>query len=103
MTFYFCRTLYTLLIRLTGGASRSAAMRQILADVFQAGVETIAVTESAALGAAIRAANAVGGFAFPALEEAFCGAVTKTCPRAEYAELYQASLKQYELLEQSNL
>lgn len=48
-------------IRVTGGASKSAALRRIIADVFQSEVETIAVSNSAGLGAALRAANAAGG------------------------------------------
>jgi len=48
-------------IRVTGGASKSAALRRIIADVFQARVETISVGNSAGFGAAIRAANLFGG------------------------------------------
>ena len=43
-------------IRLTGGGSRSAAWRQICADVFGLPVFGLATTEGAALGAAIHAA-----------------------------------------------
>ncbi len=42
----------------TGGASRNAAILQIMADVFQSPVISIAVENSAALGAAFRAAHA---------------------------------------------
>ncbi|MFA6569230.1 MAG: FGGY family carbohydrate kinase [Victivallales bacterium] len=44
-------------IRVTGGASRSRGICQIIADVFQAGVEKISVADSATLGAALRAAS----------------------------------------------
>ena len=43
-------------IRVTGGASRSQGICQIIADVFQAKVEKISVADSTTLGAAIRAA-----------------------------------------------
>jgi xylulokinase len=42
----------------TGGASKNEAVLQILADVFGAPIHTIEVSNSAALGAAIRAAHA---------------------------------------------
>jgi xylulokinase len=47
-------------IRVTGGASKSLGIRQTLADVFQARVESIAVADSAALGGAMLAAHACG-------------------------------------------
>ncbi len=43
-------------IRLTGGGSKSAAWRQIVADVFGVPVVTLATAEGAGLGAAIQAA-----------------------------------------------
>ncbi len=46
-------------IRVTGGASKSRGICQIIADVFQASVEKISVPDSATLGAAIRAACAM--------------------------------------------
>ena len=61
-------------IRVTGGASKSRGFRQILANIFQAEIETISVSNSAGLGAAMRAANAVGGFSFDTLSERFCKA-----------------------------
>jgi xylulokinase len=45
-------------IRLTGGGSKSAAWRQICADVFGCRVVTLAESEGAALGAAIQALGA---------------------------------------------
>src|SRR5207237_9254837 len=42
-------------IRLTGGGSRSAAWRQMVADVFELPVEVPAEQEGAALGAALQA------------------------------------------------
>ncbi len=49
-------------IRITGGASKSLGIAQIIADVFQANVEKISIADSAALGTAIMAANAVGKY-----------------------------------------
>jgi xylulokinase len=46
-------------IRLTGGGSRSAAWRQICADIFNCPVVTLEEAEGAALGAAIQALAAV--------------------------------------------
>lgn len=48
-------------IRLTGGGSKSAAWRQIAADVFNAEVVTLATAEGAGLGAAIQAAHCAAG------------------------------------------
>jgi xylulokinase len=58
-------------IRLTGGASKNDGVPQLVADVFQAPVERLAVSNSAALGAALIAAVA-GGHALPALQQIFC-------------------------------
>lgn len=44
-------------IYLTGGASKNDAIAQVVADVFQAKVQRLAVSGSVALGAAMRAAN----------------------------------------------
>jgi xylulokinase len=48
-------------IRLTGGASKNDGIAQLVADVFQAPVERLAIANSAALGAAMIAAAATGG------------------------------------------
>lgn len=82
-------------LRVTGGASRSRGFRQIIADVFQVPVESIQVPDSAALGAALRAANAVAGIPFPELYGRFCRPVETVLPRREYAELYRAMLKNF--------
>ena len=50
-------------IRVTGGASKSPGIRQTLANVFQARVESIAVADSAALGGAMIAAHCDGSCA----------------------------------------
>ncbi|MDR0535333.1 MAG: carbohydrate kinase [Puniceicoccales bacterium] len=75
-------------LRVTGGASRSKGILQTLADVFQARVETISVTDSAALGAALIAAHDTGGFAYDGLAEKFCPTVSVTMPRPETAGVY---------------
>lgn len=56
---------------LTGGASRNDGIAQIAADVFQAPVERLDISNSAALGAAIIAAIA-GGCCAGELQQAFC-------------------------------
>lgn len=86
-------------IRVTGGASKSPALRQILADVFQAEIETIAVRNSAGLGAAIRAANAVAKIPFEDLYGKFCATVETVQPHAELAPLYDQMLKDFSALE----
>lgn len=86
-------------IRVTGGASRSGAFRRILADVFQSPIETIAVTDSAALGAALRAANAVGGYPFPELYRKFCATVETVRPVPERAALYGEMLRSFRSFE----
>ncbi len=88
-------------IRITGGASSSPVFRQILADVFQAEVESIAVADSAALGAALRAANAVGKFAWPELYRKFCAAVDTVKPNPANREIYRSLAGNYRKLEMS--
>lgn len=44
-------------LRVTGGASKNRGILQVLADVFDARIETLSVSNSAALGAALRAAQ----------------------------------------------
>ena len=56
-------------IRLTGGGSKSAAWRQLCADVFATPVVTLANAEGAALGAAIQALALVRGEAVSAAAE----------------------------------
>jgi xylulokinase len=71
-------------IRLGGGGARSVLWRQIQADVYEHEVETVAVEEGAAYGAAILAG--VGANAWPSVDAA-CNAVVrvaaKTSPRLE--------------------
>ena len=57
---------------LTGGASENPAVAKIFADVFGAPVLRLAVSDSAALGAALRAAEAACGAKMADLEAFFC-------------------------------
>ena len=79
-------------LRVTGGASQSAGILQTLADVFNATVETIATTDSAALGGAMIAAHTVGGMGYETLAAAFCPATQTIQPRAEAARVYSECL-----------
>lgn len=63
-------------IRASGGGTRSALWRQILADVLDAEIATVATAEGAAYGAAILAAVGVGWY--PDVETAVGVAVTAT-------------------------
>lgn len=89
-------------IRVTGGASRSTGILQTLANVFQARVETIAVQDSAALGAAMIAAHTVSGHDFEALARAFAPAVHTIEPDPATQPAYQAALGAYLDLERSS-
>ena len=52
------------LLLVTGGASRNRGILQVLADVFNAEIRTLSTGNSSALGAALRAAQAGGGYAW---------------------------------------
>ncbi len=67
-------------IRASGGGTRSALWRQILADVLEAGIATVATEEGAAYGAALLAS--VGAGWHPSVEEA-AAATVKVAPAAE--------------------
>jgi xylulokinase len=59
-------------IYLTGGASRNDGIAQTVANVFGTPVSRLSVAGSAALGAAMRAANGACGVELAALEAAYC-------------------------------
>ena len=59
-------------IYLTGGASKNNEVAQVIADIFQAKVQRLAVSGSVALGAAMRAASNSLGKNLTDLESAFC-------------------------------
>ncbi len=97
-------------IHATGGASKNRAILQVMADVTNAAVYPLEIGNSAALGAAMRAARWTGSAEEPArpwedLVERFTrpdlgGAVT---PRPETRELYDAMLDVYEACERHAL
>ncbi|MBP5321586.1 MAG: carbohydrate kinase [Kiritimatiellae bacterium] len=74
-------------IRVTGGASRSIGIRQTLADVFQARVESISVADSAALGGALLAA-AADGQPLASLMRTFAPVSDTVEPRPETQDAY---------------
>lgn len=89
-------------IRLTGGASENSGIAQLIANIFQAPVERLAVADGAALGAALRAAHSCGhdletlyaSFCAPATDsrldpDPVAGAVYRRL-LGDYAELLQA-------------
>lgn len=86
-------------IRVTGGASRSTGILQTLANVFQAKVETIAVQDSAALGAAMLAAHVVGGNSYESLTQALAPATATLTPDPATRAIYQDLLATYLQLE----
>ena len=82
-------------IRVTGGASKSPGICRVLADVFQAPIERIAVADSAGLGAAMRAANGVGGVEWERLTELFAATTETIMPDPGNAAVYREALKAY--------
>ncbi len=86
-------------IRLTGGASKNDGIAQLVADVFQAPVERLDVSNSAALGAALVAA-AADGQDLPALQEIFCKASVGSSlrPNPTLAGVYQEALGRFKSL-----
>ena len=92
------------LIRLTGGASRNTAIAQIIADIFQAKVECIQSSNSAALGAAMRAANSLGGISWGSLVSSFSGASQSFEPNTTHAAIYEKKSQDFvALLESTKL
>lgn len=90
-------------IRVTGGASKSQGLCQILANVFQADIEKISSPDSASLGAAMRAANAIGAHDWENLSSSFCKITETVKPQLETAVIYGELLKSYEKFEDSIL
>ena len=90
-------------IRLTGGASKNDGIAQLVADVFQAPVERLDVSNSAALGAALIAA-AADGHDLSALQEVFCKASPGAAlqPNTLLASSYQTALGRFKILLDAN-
>lgn len=80
-------------IRLTGGASKNNGIAQLVADVFQAPVERLDVSNSAALGAALIAAGAAG-HDVSELQKTFCqaSAGSQLQPNPALDQVYENSM-----------
>jgi L-xylulokinase len=84
-------------IRASGGAARSDAWMQILADVFRVPVEVPEGTELGALGAAMCAAVAVGIHAdYRAACEAMVRLSRRFSPNPDLAKVYEAKYTRYQ-------
>jgi sugar (pentulose or hexulose) kinase len=84
----------TLLV--TGGASQNNGILQVFSDVFQASLRRLRVTNSAAMGAALRAANACGGFDWKSLYADFAASEPETIePNREAAPVYDRVLDEF--------
>lgn len=91
-------------IRLTGGASKNDGIAQLVADVFQAPVERLDVSNSAALGAALIAA-AADGRDLEQLQSVFCKAApgSALAPDRSLAEVYASALGGFQALLESSI
>ncbi|MEO6603551.1 MAG: FGGY family carbohydrate kinase [Polyangiaceae bacterium] len=76
-------------LRVTGGASKNRGILRVLADVFEARIESLESASSAALGGAIRAAQAVEGLPWAELYARFVapdpGAGLESTPDSAFA------------------
>jgi xylulokinase len=86
-------------IRLTGGASKNDGIAQLVADVFQAPVERLDVSNSAALGAALVAA-AAAGHNLEELQQTFCRCSegSSLAPDPALAPIYQNAQERFAAL-----
>lgn len=84
-------------ILLTGGASQNSGIAQVIADVFNAEIKRLPVTNSAALGAAMRAASAVGKISWNALAAAFAApdAAGRVQPDPQAVAVYADSASRF--------
>ncbi len=90
-------------LRVTGGASRSPGILQVLADAFNATVQTIAVPDSAALGAAMIAAHVAGKISHSELAKKFTPTDTTIAPRAKAASIYAGLLNEFQAFERRSM
>ncbi len=88
-------------LRVTGGGSRSLGILQTMADIFNATVETILTTDSAALGGAMIAAHVVEGIGYEVLSQKFCAPLLTIEPRENSVEIYRRSLPDFRTFEQT--
>lgn len=88
-------------VRVTGGASKSDGMCQVIADVFGARVERLQTGNSAVLGAAMRAANAIDGASWLDLSNAFCQPIPgkDVHPIPEHNGIYGNLAREYAVFE----
>ena len=70
----------------------------MIADVFQARVERIEISNSAALGAAMRAAHACSEISWEELNKYFTAAKSSLEANSENAQIYEEKLKKYQKL-----
>jgi xylulokinase len=91
-------------IRLTGGASRNNGIARLVADVFQAPVERLEVSNSAALGGALIAASAAG-HDLAKLQETFCQPAPGSAiePDGALATTYTEALSRFRQLVESHI
>lgn len=91
-------------IRLTGGASKNNGIAQIVCDIFQAPVERLDVSNSAALGAALIAAGAAGQDVSE-LQKSFCEASpgSHLTPKADLASVYEDAMSRFKVLLQETI
>ena len=82
-------------IGVTGGASKSAGLLKILADVFQTRIERLAATETVALGAAMRAWAHASGEPLPSIAVRLCKPAATFGPDPALAPVYDKALAQY--------
>ena len=85
-------------ILVTGGASQNPGILRVLADVFQATIVPLQVSNSSALGAALRAAQAVGGTAWDELALRFSTPATPlaVAPNPAVRAVYDEASRQLE-------
>jgi xylulokinase len=92
-------------IRATGGASANRELLQVMADIFNARVERFDVTNSAALGAALRAMQAATGAAWedvlPGFVEPIAGGTVHPDPAA--ADVYLRIAAEADAFERAEL
>lgn len=88
----------------TGGAAANREILQVMADVFDASVYRFEATDSAALGAALRAWQADTGLPWTAVTAEFCRpAGACIAPVASHVKAYQAVHPRYSALERSTI
>lgn len=83
-------------LRLTGGASQNRGIVQLIADIFQAKIEMIAIPDSAALGSAMLAAWSCGGVSLSQLSAQFSAAKAVIQPDTKLRNAYQDCTLKYQ-------